>query len=34
MIENVETEATVKWRRVEDPTEISYAKPCMDRLVD
>ncbi|CAM4527561.1 unnamed protein product [Caretta caretta] len=31
MIENVETEATVKWRRVEDPTEISYAKPCMDR---
>ncbi|TFJ99461.1 Sodium-dependent neutral amino acid transporter B(0)AT1 [Platysternon megacephalum] len=33
MIENVETAATVKWRRVEDPAEISHAKPCMDRLI-
>ncbi|XP_075777629.1 membrane-anchored junction protein isoform X2 [Pelodiscus sinensis] len=31
MIENVETEVTVKWRKMEDPAEISYAKPCLDR---
>ncbi|XP_067412404.1 membrane-anchored junction protein, partial [Emydura macquarii macquarii] len=31
MIENVETEATVKRRRVEDPAEISYAKSCIER---